>query len=55
MWNIINGFGKTKVGLIKQILMVGFSGVLGTVFQAEDQMMMKDKLIDEKNCEQVYG
>ena len=30
--------------------MVGFSGILGTG-QVEDQKMMKDKLIEEKNCE----
>ena len=32
---------------MKQILMVGFSGILGTG-QVEDQKMMKDKLIDGK-------
>ena len=32
---------------MKQILMVGFSGILGTD-QVEDQKMIKDKLIDEK-------
>ena len=30
---------------MKQILMVGFSGILGTGW-VEDQKMMKDKLID---------
>ena len=45
MWNIIKILGK--VGLIKQILMVGFSGILGTA-QLEDQKMIKDKLIDGK-------
>ena len=30
--------------------MVGFSGILGTG-QAEDQKMIKNKLIDGKNCE----
>ena len=30
--------------------MVGFSDVLGTG-QVEDQKMMKDNLIDGKNCE----
>ena len=30
--------------------MIGFSGILGTG-QVEDQKMMKDKLIEEKNCE----
>ena len=34
--------------------MVGFSGILGTD-QIEVQKMMKDKLIDGKNCEQVQG
>ena len=43
MWNIIKMLGK----LIKQILMVGFSGILGTG-QVEDQKMIKDKLIDGK-------
>ena len=38
MWNII--------GLILQILMVGFSGILDAG-QAEDLQMMKGKLIDE--------
>ena len=32
---------------MKQILMVGFSGILGTG-QVEDQKIMKDKSIDEK-------
>ena len=32
---------------MKQILMVGFSGILGTG-QVEDQKMIKDKLIDGK-------
>ena len=32
---------------MKQILMVGFSGILDTG-QVEDQKMMKDKLIDGK-------
>ena len=32
--------------------MVGFSGILDTGW-VEDQKMMKDKLIDGKNCEQV--
>ena len=45
MRNIIKIFGKIKVGLMKQILMVGFSGILGTG-QEEDQKMMRDKLID---------
>ena len=40
-------FGKIKVGLMKQILMVGFSGILD-IGQVEDQKMMKDKLIDGK-------
>ena len=40
-------FGKIKVGLMKQILMVGFSGILD-IGQVEDQEMMKDKLIDGK-------
>ena len=30
--------------------MVGFSGTLG-IGQVEDQKMIKDKLIDGKNCE----
>ena len=40
-------FGKTKVGLMKQIIMVGFSGILGTGW-VEDWKMMKDKLVDGK-------
>ena len=40
-------FGKIKVELMKQILMVGFSGILDTG-QVEDQKMIKDKLIDGK-------
>ena len=38
---------KIRVGLIKQILMVGFSGILGTG-QVEDRKLMKGKLIDGK-------
>ena len=45
--NKFKDFGKIKVGLIKQILMVGFSGILGTG-QVEDQKMIKDKLIGGK-------
>ena len=40
-------FWEIKVGLIKQILMIGFSGILG-IGQVEDQKMIKDKLIDRK-------
>ena len=36
-----------RVELIKQILMVGFSGILGPG-QVEDRKMIKDKLIDGK-------
>ena len=43
---LINGKSQTN-GLIKQILMVGFSGILDTV-QVQDRKMMKDKLIDGK-------
>ena len=32
--------------------MVDFNGILGTG-QVEDQKMIKDKLIDGKNCEQI--
>ena len=42
-------FGKIKVELIKQSLIVGFSGILG-ICQVEDQKMIKDKLIDGKKC-----
>ena len=34
--------------------MVGFSGILG-IGQVEDQKMIKDKLIDGKNCEQIQS
>ena len=34
--------------------MVGFSGILDND-QVEDLQMMKDKLIDGKNCKQVQG
>ena len=34
--------------------MVGFSGILRTG-QVEDKKIMKVKLIDGKNCEQVQG
>ena len=37
---------------MKLIDMVGFSGILDTD-QAEDWKIIKDKLIDGKNCEQV--
>ena len=44
-------FGKIgwikKVGLIKQFLMVVFSGILDTGW-ADDRKMMKDKLINGK-------
>ena len=39
--------GKIKVGLIKQILMVGFSRILG-IGQVQGQKMMKEKSIDGK-------
>ena len=39
---------------MKQILMVGFSGILGTG-QVEDQKMMKDKLIDGKKLSVGLG
>ena len=37
---------------MKQILVVGFNGILDTG-QEEDQKMMRDKLIDGENVEQV--
>ena len=37
---------------MKQTLMDGFSGILDTGW-VEDHKMMKGKLIDGKNCEQV--
>ena len=40
-------FWKIKVGLMKLILMVGFSGILNTGW-VEDRKMKKDKLIDAK-------
>ena len=40
-------FGKIKDGLILQILVVGFSGLLD-IGQIEDLQMMKDKLLDGK-------
>ena len=39
---------------MKQIFMVDFSGILGTG-QVEDPKMIKGKLIDGKNCEQIQG
>ena len=40
-------FGKIKAGLIKLILMVGFSGILG-IGKGEGVIMIKGKLVDEK-------
>ena len=40
-------FWENKVGLMKQILMASFSGILG-IDQVEDQKMIKEKLIDGK-------
>ena len=40
-------FGIIRVGLMKQILLVGFSGISDTG-QVEDVQMMKEKLIDGK-------
>ena len=40
-------FVKIKAGLMKQILMAGFSGISDTVW-VEDPQMLKDKLIDGK-------
>ena len=40
-------FGKMNVGLLKQTLMVGFSGILDAG-QVEDQKMLKEKLLDGK-------
>ena len=45
-------FGKIKVGLMKQTLMVGLSVSLNTDW-VEDQKMMKDNLIDESNSKSV--
>ena len=47
MRNIVKIFGKIRVGLMKLILMVGFSGILG-IDWVEDRKMMEDKLIDGK-------
>ena len=40
-------FGKMDVGLMKQTLMVGFSGILDAG-QVEDQKMLKEKLLNGK-------
>ena len=40
-------FGKMNVGLMKQTLMVGFSGILDGG-QVEDQKMLKEKLLNGK-------
>ena len=48
----ISSIDTSMDGLILQTFMVGFSGTSDT-FQEEDQKMMKDKLIDGKNCKQV--
>ena len=40
-------FGIIMDGLIPQILMAGFNGILD-IGQAEDLQKMKDKLIDKK-------
>ena len=47
MWNIAKILGKIKDELIKQILMVGLSGILDTG-QVGDRKMTKDKLMDGK-------
>ena len=39
---------------MKQILVVGFSGILGTV-QVEDRKMMKNKVIDGKKLSRFKG
>ena len=41
------GFGKIKAGLILQILMDGFNGILDIV-QVEDVQTMKEKMLDGK-------
>ena len=43
----LEDFEKIRVGLMKQILMVGFSSIVGTG-QVEDRKMMKGKLIEGK-------
>ena len=40
-------FWEKRAGLTKQILMVGFSSILG-IGQAEDQKVIKDKFVDGK-------
>ena len=47
MRNIIKILEKTRVGSMKLIPMVGFSGILDTGW-VEDQKMIKDKLTDGK-------
>ena len=49
MWNIIKILGKKMAGLIKLILMVGFSGILD-IGKEEDLKMIRDKSIGGKNC-----
>ena len=46
--------GKTKIGLMKWILINGFSGIINSGW-VEDQKMMKDKLIDGKNESRFRG
>ena len=47
-------FGKIKTLLIKKVLVPGFSGILGTGYE-EDRKIIKDKLIDRKDCKQLQG
>ena len=46
-------FGKIRVGLMKQILMIGFSGISDTGW-VEDRKMIKDKLTDEKKIVSMF-
>ena len=47
-------FSGKKAGLMKQIPMAGFSGILGTG-QVEDRKMMKGKLIAAKKLRVGLG
>ena len=40
-------FGKTKVGLILQIIMVSLNGILD-IGKVENQMMLRDRMLDGK-------
>ena len=45
---LLQNFGKVKVGLLNMIVMDGFNGIVDSLWEDAQVLKMKDRLIDGK-------